>query len=163
MDALDLIVLGRRLARIGRTVLRESAAETMPAGQRLVLRDVLANPGSSISEITVRTDLPQSYVSQTVARFRDGGLLETSPGPRDGRRTLVRISREHLRDIAERGHEQADAALADALGDPGTGPAAAELIAVLTEIAARLRPDQPGAILRDLAIAEGKEPRCTSA
>lgn len=158
MDALDLIMLGRRLARIGKAVLRESAAETMPTGQGLVLRNVLANPGSSISEITVRTGLPQSYVSQTVARFRDRGLLETSPDVCDGRRTLVRVSREHLRDVAERGQAQADSALAEALGDPGTGPTAAELIVVLTEIAARLRPDQPGPIMRSLTIADGGEP-----
>lgn len=157
MDALDLIMLGRRLTRIGETVLRGSAAERMPAGQGLVLRDVLANPGSSISEITMRTGLPQSYVSQTVAGFRDRGLLETSADVRDARRTLVHVSRQHLRHVAQKGTAQADAALAGALGEPGTGPAAAELIAVLTEIAARLRPAQPGPILRRLAITEGEE------
>lgn len=147
-------MLGRRLTRIGEAVLRGSAAQPTPNGQGLVLRDVLANPGSSISEITTRTALPQSYVSQTVAVFRDCGLLETSADIRDGRRTLVRVSARHLRDVARKGSARADAALADALGDPGTGPAAAELIAALAEVAARLRPAQPGPILRSMSGAE---------
>jgi DNA-binding MarR family transcriptional regulator len=157
VDALDLIMLGRRLTRIGEAVLRDSAAQPMPNGQGLVLRDVLASPGSSISEITVRTGLPQSYVSQTVAGFRDRGLLETSADAHDGRRTLVRVSAQHLRDVATKGSAPAGTALAGALGDPGTGPAAAELIAALTEVAARLRPAQPGPILRSVSAAESGE------
>jgi DNA-binding MarR family transcriptional regulator len=150
-------MLGRCLTRIGETVLRGSAAQPMPNGQGLVLRDVLANPGSSISEITVRTGLPQSYVSQTVAGFRDRGLLETSADAQDGRRTLARVSTHHLRDVARKGSARADDALADALGDPGTGPAAAELIAALAEVAVRLRPAQPGPIQRSVSTAEISE------
>ena len=150
-------MLGRRLIRIGEAVLRGSAAQPRPNGQELVLRDVLANPGSSISEITVRTGLPQSYVSQTVAGFRDHGLLETSADAQDGRRTLVRISAQHLRDVARKGSAPAGEALAEALADPGSGPAAAELIAALTEVAARLRPAQPGPILRSMTVAESGE------
>jgi len=157
VDALDLIMLGRRLTRIGEAVLRGSAAGPTPNGQGLVLRDVLANPGSSISEITVRTGLPQSYVSQTVAGFRDRGLLEISADARDRRRTLVRVSPQHLRDVARKGSARADAALAKALGDPGTGPAAAELIAALAEVAARLKPAQPGPILRGMSVTESGE------
>jgi DNA-binding MarR family transcriptional regulator len=157
VDAMDLIMLGRRLTRIGETVLRGSATQPMPAGQGLVLRDVLAHPGSSISDITMRTGLPQSYVSATVAGFRDRSLLETSADAHDGRRTLVRVSAQHLRDVAKKGSAQADAALAEALGDPGTGPSAAGLIAALTEIAARLQPAQAGPVVRSLTAAEGEE------
>jgi DNA-binding MarR family transcriptional regulator len=121
VDALDLIMLGRRLTRIGDAVLHGSAAQPMPAGQGVVLRPVRSDPGSSISDITVRTGLPQSYVSQTVAGFRGRGLLETSADAQDGRRTLVRVSAQHLRDVAKKGPAQADAALTEALGDPVPG------------------------------------------
>src|SRR4029077_5693015 len=98
MNALDLIVLGRQLTKIGEEVLRGSGD---PAGQdagghgerparatgrprqapsrltrrTLVVRDVFAHPGSSITDITARTGLPQSYVSESVARLRSQGIL----------------------------------------------------------------------------------------
>ena len=75
MNALDLIMLGRQLARIGEEVLRGAQAQTMPTGPSLVLRDVFAHPDSSITDITGRTGLPQSYVSESVARLRDLGIV----------------------------------------------------------------------------------------
>src|SRR5580693_7809367 len=126
MNALDLIVLGRQLTKIGEEVLRGSGdpagqdagehgerpvqasgrprqasgrpgqapghprqAPFLPTGPSLVLRDVFAHPGSSITDITARTGLPQSYVSESVARLRSQGILETSADPADRRRTLV--------------------------------------------------------------------------
>ena len=144
VDALELIALGRRLSRIGEAVLRGSAARPGSAGQGLVLRDILVNPGSSISEITARTGLPQGYVSQTVASLRADGVLETSADARDGRRTLVQVTERHLRDVAGKGTAPADAALSEALGASGaagaSGPSGPELIATLTEVASRLQP-----------------------
>src|SRR4029077_6957323 len=93
MNALDLIVLGRQLTKIGEEVLRGSGdpagqdagghgqrparasgrpgqAPFLPPGPSLVLGDVFAHPGSSITAITARTGLPQSYVSESVARLR---------------------------------------------------------------------------------------------
>jgi DNA-binding transcriptional ArsR family regulator len=168
MNALDLIVLGRQLTKIGEEVLRGSAqgghaadrpaqAPFLPTGPSLVLRDVFAHPGSSITDITGRTGLPQSYVSESVARLRGQGILETSADPGDGRRTLVRVSGEHPRTVAAKGSAPVDGALAAALGEPDGGPAVAEIVATLSALAERLRPESPGPIRRQLDQAR-KEP-----
>ena len=82
MNALDLIVLGRQLTKIGEEVLRGSGDAAgqdagghgerparasgrprqtpfLPTGPSLVLRDVFADPGSFITDTTPRTWLPQ--------------------------------------------------------------------------------------------------------
>ena len=87
-----------------------------------MLRDVFAHPGSSITDITARTGLPQSYVSESAARLRSQGILETSADPADGRRTLVRVSAEHPRTVAGKGSAPVDAALAAALANRTAGP-----------------------------------------
>jgi DNA-binding MarR family transcriptional regulator len=164
MNALDLIMLGRQLTRIGEDVLRGAAdpagkggggrggqpAPFMPTGPSLVLRDVFAHPGSSITDITARTGLPQSYVSESVARLRGQGILETSADPGDGRRTLVRVSAQHPRTVAAKGSASVDAALAAALGQPEDEPGVAQIIATLAALAERLRPEPPGPIRRQL-------------
>ena len=187
MNALDLIVLGRQLTKIGEEVLRGSGDPTgqdagehgerpvqasgrprqasgrpgqasgrprqapfLPTGPSLVLRDVFAHPGSSITDITARTGLPQSYVSESVARLRSQGILETSADPADGRRTLVRVSAGHPRTVAAKGSAPVDGALAAALGEPDGGPAMAEIVATLSALAERLRPESPGPIQRQL-------------
>jgi DNA-binding transcriptional ArsR family regulator len=152
MNALDLIMLGRQLTKIGEEVLRGPAgpAEHMPAGPSLVLRDVFAHPDSSIGDITARTGLPQSYVSESVARLREQGILETSSDPGDGRRTLVRVSARHPRTVAAKGSASVDAALAGALGEPEGSPGVTEIIATLTALAGRLRPESPGPVRRQL-------------
>jgi DNA-binding transcriptional ArsR family regulator len=194
MNALDLIVLGRQLTKIGEEVLRGSGdpagqdagghgerpaqasgrlrqasgrlrqasgrprrAPFLPTGPSLVLRDVFAHPGSSITDITARTGLPQSYVSESVARLRSQGILETSADPADGRRTLVRVSAGHPRTVAAKGSAPVDGALAAALGEPDGGPAVAEIVATLSALAERLRPESPGPIQRQLDQAR-KEP-----
>src|SRR5580693_6043501 len=187
MNALDLIVLGRQLTKIGEEVLRGSGdpagqdagehgerpvqasgrprqasgrpreapgrprqAPFLPTGPSLVLRDVFAHPGSSITDITARTGLPQSYVSESVARLRNQGILETSADPADRRRTLVRVSAGHPRTVAAKGSAPVDGALAAALGEPDGGPAVAEIVATLSALAERLRPESPGPIQRQL-------------
>ena len=189
MNALDLIMLGRQLTKIGEEVLRgpagrgtgrqdaagqgaggsgtggsgtggsgtggqgERAGPYMPAGPSLVLRDVFAHPGSSISDITGRTGLPQSYVSESVARLRGQGILETSADPGDRRRTLVRVSAQHPRTVAAKGSASVDGALAAALGEPEDGPSVTEIIGTLAALAERLRPESPGPIRRQLEQA----------
>jgi len=147
MNALDLIMLGRQLTKIGEEVMRGSKAQSMPTGPSLVLRDVFAHPDSSITDVTARTGLPQSYVSESVARLRDQGIVETSADPADGRRTLVRVTAEHPRTVAAKGSAPVDAALAAALGDPAD---AGEIIGTLAALAERLRPESPGPIRRQL-------------
>jgi hypothetical protein len=179
MNALDLIMLGRQLTKIGEEVLRRPAAPPgqaprahrggtpaqgrparapfMPAGPSLVLRDVFAHPGSPITDITARTGLPQSYVSESVAKLRGQGILETSADPSDGRRTLVRVSARHPRTVAAKGSASVDGELAAALGEPDGGPGVTEIIATLSALAERLRPESPSPIQRQLDQAR-KEP-----
>jgi DNA-binding transcriptional ArsR family regulator len=154
MNALDLIMLGRQLTKIGEEALRGSAHQGMPAGPSLVLRDVFAHPDSSITDVTARTGLPQSYVSESVARLRDQGIVETLADPADGRRTLVRVTAEHPPTVAAKGSAPVDVALAAALGDPAD---AGEIIDMLAALAERLRPESPGPIRRQLDQAR-REP-----
>ena len=147
MNALDLIMLGRQLTKIGEEVLRGSKAQAMPTGPSLVLRDVFAHPDSSITDVTARTGLPQSYVSESVARLRDQGIVETSADPADGRRTLVRVTAAHPRTVAAKGSASVDAALAAAQGYAAD---AGEIIGTLSALAERLRPESPGPIRREL-------------
>jgi DNA-binding MarR family transcriptional regulator len=174
MDALDLIMLGRQLTKIGEEVMRGAStagsstagsstagrpdAPFMPTGPSLVLRDVFANPGSSITDITARTGLPQSYVSESVARLRGQGIVETSADPADGRRTLVRVSAQHPRTVAAKGSVPVDAALAAALGEPAGGAAVTQIIGTLSALAALLAPETPGPILRQLDQARREQP-----
>jgi DNA-binding MarR family transcriptional regulator len=178
VDALDLIMLGRQLTKIGEEVMRGATARpaqappagasqggatpvgapeaaaaeapSMPTGPSLVLRDVFANPGSSITDITARTGLPQSYVSESVARLRGQGIVVTSADPADGRRTLVRVSDQHPRTVAAKGSAPVDAALAAALGEPAGGAAVTQIIGTLSALADRLAPETPGPIKREL-------------
>ena len=142
-------MLGRQLTKIGEEALRGGQAPPLPAGHALVLRDVLAHPGSSVTDITARTGLAQSIVSKAIARFQEQGIVEIGADPADGRRTLARVSEGHLGDVGRKGAATADAALAAALG--ADGPAAvAEIIGGLEALAARLRPSAPGPIARQL-------------
>jgi len=87
MNATELFLLGRKLMDLAESALPRGVIGT---SVRLVLIDIAYHPGSSISEITERTGFPQSHVSQSVAKLRELGVLETSVDPSDRRRTLVR-------------------------------------------------------------------------
>jgi len=130
--------------------MRGSRAPGMPTGPSLVLRDVFAHPDSSISDVTARTGLPQSYVSESVARLRDQGIVETSADPSDGRRTLVRVAPGHPRTVVAKGSASVDGVLADALGEPAGGDAIAQIIGTLSDIATRLTPADSGPVRRQL-------------
>ena len=151
MQALDLIVLGRQLARLGERAMRDDPSDdgvtafgaTLPVGALIVMRDVLASPGSSITDITTRTGLPQSYVSESVNKLRVKGLAEITADPADRRRTLVRLTAAHLDQVARHSARNADDVLRNALGD--ADPASADqVIALLTDLATRLRTDAQG-------------------
>jgi|HubBroStandDraft_1064217.scaffolds.fasta_scaffold137319_2 MarR family len=151
MEALDLIMLGRRLVKIGEEAMRGSKNPGMPTGASVVLRDVFANPDSSITDITARTGLPQSYVSECIAKLRDGGIVDTTVDPADRRRTLARVSAEHPLVVARKGAVSVDAGLAQALGKGE--PAADEVTQWLVALAKRLAPAEPGPILRQITAA----------
>lgn len=146
MDALDLIILGRQLGRIGEHAMRggdledESVAlhAALPVGALIVMRDVLAHPGSSITDITGRTGLPQSYVSESVNKLRIKGIAEINADPADRRRTLVRLTATQIDQVARHSARIADDLLRTQLGDL-PDDAAVRLIAMLTELARALR------------------------
>jgi DNA-binding MarR family transcriptional regulator len=149
VDALELIMLGRQLAKIGEEAMRGGQAPPLPPGHALVLRDVLAHPGSSVTDITDRTGLAQSIVSKAIARFQDQGIVETGADPADGRRTLARVSAGHLGEVRRKGAVPADVTLAAALGEDDPA-AVAEIISGLETLAARLRPAARGPVARRL-------------
>jgi len=138
VTALDLYLLGRRLMKIGEGAMRPPGAPPVPTGVRLIVTDIAEHPGSPIGEIARRTGLPQSHVSQSVARLRERGALQTEGDPDDGRRTLVRLSPSVSARAARHGAAQIDPLLAEAagLGDP------AEIVASLEALLAGLRRTQ---------------------
>jgi DNA-binding MarR family transcriptional regulator len=117
VDGLQLFILGRRLTRIAERSFSRAGNDPPPVGMMLVLEDIATHPDSSIGEITDRTGFPQSHVSTMVARFRSSGIVETTSDPRDGRRTLVRATGEHLRRASRRATSTIDADIAAALDD----------------------------------------------
>ncbi len=146
MEALDLIVLGRRLAKLGERALRGGSVEPLGGGRALVLRDVFANPGSSVSAITRRTGLPQSYVSESIAWLSQEQILLTAPDPQDGRRTLASVSPAHTGRVAARASTLADGELVAELGEQR----AAHVLALLQSLAELLAPERPGAIVESI-------------
>jgi DNA-binding MarR family transcriptional regulator len=149
MDALDLIILGRQLARIGERAMREGDPDdnapgglgaALPAGALIVMRDVLIHPGSSISDVTARTGLPQSHVSESVNKLRVKGIAEINADPADRRRTLVRLTAKSQDQVARHSARNADDLLRIALGDV-SDDSAHQVIATLTDLARRLRVD----------------------
>jgi DNA-binding MarR family transcriptional regulator len=109
-------ILGRELTKIGVAAMRSQRGEaSIPAGLSMVGADVFAHPATSISEIADRTGLRQSYVSESVARLRDQGVVETGPDPEDGRRTLVRLATGHPQRLASAAATPVDSALGQAL------------------------------------------------
>ena len=115
MKSTDLFLLGRQLMKLAEEGLPGQGVNN---SARLVLIDIGANPGSSISEITARTGYPQSHVSTSVSRLREFGAVRTEADPRDRRRTLVWIVPEAVERARSRVISTADAAIAQALGNP---------------------------------------------
>jgi DNA-binding transcriptional ArsR family regulator len=89
VNGLELLVLGRILMKVAQQAMPDSGLEQLPGDVRPVMMDVLAHPGSSISEITARTRFPQSHVSAAIAALVDAGAVLTAADPKDRRRTLV--------------------------------------------------------------------------
>jgi DNA-binding MarR family transcriptional regulator len=156
VNALDLVILGRRLTKIGEEAMRGSGRLAMPTGSQLVLTDVFRNPGSSIKEITARTGLRQSHVSVAVAHLRGLGVLDTAPDPHDRRRTLVTVDASHPRRLVRAGAVSVDGALADALGEEDL-EAIGAITAQLEHLARRLAPETPGPIVRAIEDARRAE------
>jgi DNA-binding MarR family transcriptional regulator len=134
MKSTELFLLGRRLMKL--------AEEGLPGlgvnnSVRFVLLDVAANPGSSITEITVRTGYPQSHVSTSVMKLRQFGLVRTEIDPLDRRRTLAWAVLEAMQQAHGRVTSTADAVISRALGNPPKAEAD-EVINALEMVAERL-------------------------
>ncbi len=106
---------------------------------RFVLLDIGANPGSSITDITLRTGFPQSHVSTSVIKLRELGFVRTEVDPRDRRRTLVWVVPEAVKQASSRITSTADAAIGRSMGNPSAAEVA-EVIGALEMVAERLGP-----------------------
>jgi DNA-binding MarR family transcriptional regulator len=119
MNGVHLFLLGRTLMRIG-----EQAMPAPPDGDQrgtravlIVLSDIVENAGTTISEITARTGMPQSQVSTAVARLKTAGSIVTGPDAHDRRRMLIRRAPTISPRVAEVRGQSIDEALVAALGD----------------------------------------------
>ncbi len=123
--------------KIGEESMRGPDAPPVPTGLRLIVIDLSEHPDSSIGEIAARTGLPQSHVSQSVARLQARGAVETASDPRDGRRTLVRLSPGVPARASRLGSVSVDHVLSEAMGI--TDSRGAELVDALKSVLAHLR------------------------
>lgn len=90
MNGVDLFRLGYLVMKMGERAVTDAGFSQAPTSIRLIMGDIFEHPGSAVGEITARTGFPQSHVSASVAKLREGGVVETETDPRDRRRTLVR-------------------------------------------------------------------------
>jgi len=119
MDGVRLHRLGKRLIDMSRDVTTHAGNPGLTPGEVGVLEDLLKNPGSSVSEIQVRTRFAQSHVSGSLARLKERGLIETAPDPADGRRTRVFLSAVAKRAILSRASKPADDVILRVVSEPG--------------------------------------------
>ncbi len=92
MEAGRLYRLIRQLRTLAGAATGGSGQDAMSPSVVAVVEDLAQHPGSSITEIVGRTGLLQSMVSTAVAQLRTEGVLQTTPDPRDRRRTLVTMT-----------------------------------------------------------------------
>lgn len=131
MNGIELYVLGRRLMKLGEAAMPRAGFRQLPASVQLVLVDLSDHPDSSITQIVGRTGLPQSAVSDAVARLKRARVLTTRTDPADGRRTLVRPAADLKQRAAQAPAEDIDSHIGNALGR--TDPA--EIAAVIETLA----------------------------
>ncbi|WP_068159975.1 MarR family winged helix-turn-helix transcriptional regulator [Rhodococcus phenolicus] len=118
MNGVELLLLGRKLTKIGEDALPTAGLPEYSTSVRtvvIVLADVAEHPDSAICEIATRTGLPQSAVSGAVARLREADAVVSEPDPADRRRSLIRqnpVVSPRVREVAE---TTIDAALARVL------------------------------------------------
>jgi DNA-binding MarR family transcriptional regulator len=111
----------------------------------VVIRDLLAHPSSTITEIASRTGFVHSRISTAVSSLRERGWVATCTDAADRRRTVATVTdlvRHGLGEVRARG---ARPVLAEVLRD-FTPERRAELIASLEAIARALaeRGERPG-------------------
>ncbi|ROO87339.1 DNA-binding MarR family transcriptional regulator [Actinocorallia herbida] len=139
MDGFEVFHLGRKLMRLGEQSMPDPEFHRLGMLARTVLFDIAEHPGSSITDVTARVQLPQSQVSAYVSRLREVGAVEIVTDPGDRRRTLVRLTAEALARAEARPPAEIDTALTALIGtaDPAEIQQAKD---ALKTLAALLRP-----------------------
>src|SRR3569833_239966 len=117
MDGVRMHRLGKRLIDLSREVTTSAGDAALTPAEVAVVVDVLKHPGSAVSEIKVRTGFAQSHVSESVARLKERGLIETPPDAEDRRRTRVGLSEPARRAVLARAGRSADDVLARVVDD----------------------------------------------
>ncbi|GLY86472.1 hypothetical protein Airi02_044010 [Actinoallomurus iriomotensis] len=109
--------LGKRLIDLSREVTTSAGDAQLTPAEVAVIEDVLKHPGSAVSEIKVRTGFAQSHVSESVARLKERGLIETPPDAVDRRRTRVWLSEAARQAVLARAGRSADEVIARVVED----------------------------------------------
>lgn len=132
MDGVRMHRLGKRLIDLSREVTTSAGDASLTPAEVAVIEDVLKNPDSAVSEIQARTGFAQSHVSESVARLKERGLVETPRDPADRRRTRVRLSEVARRAVLARAGRPADEVIARAA--PGRAERVTALLDELAEL-----------------------------
>jgi MarR family 2-MHQ and catechol resistance regulon transcriptional repressor len=105
----DLYQLGRRLTDIANQGMGAPELDLSPS-EFMVLRDLVMNGRSSITDTVGRTGLAQSRVSTSVKTMVGRGWVTTFFDPNDGRRTLAEVTPEVAAEaLRRRGRDATDA------------------------------------------------------
>ncbi|RSN03652.1 MarR family transcriptional regulator [Nonomuraea sp. WAC 01424] len=156
MNGVELFLLGRTLMKIGEQAMPQPKGDGARGSVRtvlVVLGDVVAHPGTTVSEVAARTGLPQSQVSTAVARLESTGSVEGASDPADRRRRLIRPAATPSARVAEVRAATIDDALGAALADPDPG-VVGEVVAAL-EVLARHLTHEVAARVRDVEAPAG--------
>jgi DNA-binding MarR family transcriptional regulator len=132
MNTGELFILSRRLMKVAEDHLPLGPKGGANTSTRLILIDVAANSGTSISEIVVRTGFPQSLVSSTVAKLKEIGVVDSAADPVDRRRTLVTVT--PMANDRARNNPAAAAPLERTLADAMPGASVADLAQVVAAL-----------------------------
>jgi DNA-binding MarR family transcriptional regulator len=132
MDGVRLHRLGKRLIDLSREVTTSAGDASLTPAEVAVVEDVLKHPESAVSEIKARTGFAQSHVSDSVARLKERGLIETPADPADRRRTRVRLSEVARQAVLARAGRSADEVIAQVV------PERAERVTALLDELAEL-------------------------
>jgi DNA-binding MarR family transcriptional regulator len=132
MDGVRLHRLGKRLIDLSRDVTTSAGDASLTPAEVAVIEDVLKHPESAVSEIKARTGFAQSHVSDSVARLKERGLIETPADPADRRRTRVRLTEVARQAVLARAGRSADEVIAQVV------PERAERVTALLDELAEL-------------------------
>jgi DNA-binding MarR family transcriptional regulator len=132
MDGVRLHRLGKRLIDLSREVTTSAGDASLTPAEVAVIEDVLKHPESAVSEIKARTGFAQSHVSESVARLKERGLIETPADRTDRRRTRVRLSEGARQAVLARAGRSADEVIAQVV--PGDAERVTALLEELAEL-----------------------------